>query len=152
MPPAKFERIHLVVQAYVKCVQDFYTKFFKLAYPFSEKVQENCLKVYDLTEKLSVDLPTYMFAAIDWYDPAWCEETFKKKYPPFNLTISDKARKRVELVLQKPLKAKSVVEAAKPYLKMLQKFDKETSIFAVRQGVCGHDRNIKKYLLGEIAK
>lgn len=56
---------------------------------------QNCREFVRLQFLLKLPVSALMEEALGFYGVEWCQETFKSKFPPFNVVIGEKARRRL---------------------------------------------------------
>lgn len=61
----------------------------------SEKIEQSCREFMRLQFLLSTSTAALMAEAVGMYNSEWCQEIFRSPYPPFNVVVGEKCRKRL---------------------------------------------------------
>ena len=67
--------------------------FFRMV--IGPKTVDNAVQFYSLSQRTGVTIEALLKEGKDFYSPDWCQETFGSPYPPLNVVVGPKCRKRL---------------------------------------------------------
>jgi len=91
-----------------------------------------------------------MWVSMDNFPQDWCMKIFKRRYPPINMVISDRARSRALMHFPQKVESNKPDQMAEFYVRQLKKYDSKVAAAMVLNGICGDDKIVNGLILHKL--